>query len=173
MLSWHQTCNDLAVTGLGCQNLLASPMTAFFASRQCPGSAIRVAMDWACEQARAKNVVISGFHSPLEQSVLAVLIEARSPVVAVLARPVEVARLPKEWVKPLAQGHMAVVSTACAARRLTGDVATARNDFVTQLATQIVVAHASLCGSLEGLCMQWQAQGRQVVWLGSRSVVGR
>jgi hypothetical protein len=128
MLSWHQTRNGLAVMGLGCQDLLALPMTAFFASRQCPGCAIRAAMDWALQQARSKNAVISGFHSPLEQSVLTVLIEARSPVVAVLARPVECARLPPEWTEPLAQGLMAVVSVATAATRLTGEVATARNN---------------------------------------------
>lgn len=70
MLIWHQTRNDLAGTGLGNQALLALPMTAFFASRQCPGTAIRAAMDWALQQAQSKAVVISGFHSPLEQSVL-------------------------------------------------------------------------------------------------------
>lgn len=30
-------------------------------------------MDWTVEQARSKNPVISGFHSPLEQSALKVL----------------------------------------------------------------------------------------------------
>ena len=167
MLSWHQTRNGLAVMGLGCQDLLALPMTAFFASRQCPGCAIRAAMDWALQQARAKNAVISGFHSSLEQSVLTVLIEARSPVVAVLARPVECARLPPEWTEPLAQGLMAVVSVATAAARLTGEVATARNNFVAQLASQIVVSHASPGGALEGLCLEWRAQGQQVILLSS------
>lgn len=163
MLSWHHSRNGLAVTGMGCRDLLALPMTAFFASRQCPGSGIRVAMDWALQQARAKNVVISGFHSPLEQSVLTVLIEAQSPVVAVLARPVEGAKLPSEWAELLAQGHMAVVSAATAATRITGELATARNNLVAQLATQIVVAHASPGGELERLCARWRAQGRQVL----------
>lgn len=31
-----------------------------------------------------------------------------------------------------------------------------------QLATSIVVAHASAGGALEGLCTQWQLQGRLV-----------
>lgn len=93
MLSWHQTCNGFAVTGLGCQALLVLPMTAFFASRQCPGIAIRAAMDWGLEQVRTREVVISGFHSPLEQSMLNLLLQARSPVVVVLARPVSNARL--------------------------------------------------------------------------------
>ncbi|MBK5204938.1 MAG: hypothetical protein JJD98_05880 [Polaromonas sp.] len=140
-------------------------MTAFFASRQCPGAAIRVAMDWALQQARAKSVVISGFHSPLEQSVLTVLLQARSSVVVVLARPVQSAKLPPEWAEPLAQGHLAVVSVATTATRLTGEVATARNHLVAQLATNIVVAHASPVGALASLLAQWQREARQVISL--------
>lgn len=168
MLSWHQNCNGLALTGLGCQELLTLPMTAFFASRQCPGTAIRLAMDWALQQAQAKNVVISGFHSPLEQSLLKVLIEAHSPVVVVLARPIEGARLPPEWIERLEQGLMTVVSAITSIARLTGELAAERNNLVSQLATQTVVAHASIGGALEGLCTQWQAQGRQIIQLSNR-----
>lgn len=164
MLSWHQTRNGLAVAGLGNQDLLALPMTAFFASRQCPGTAIRAAMDWALQQARAKSVVISGFHSPLDQSVLTVLLQARSSVVVVLARPVQGVKLPPEWAEPLAQGHLAaVVSVATTATRLTGEVATARNHLVAQLATNIVVAHASPGGALASLLAQWQMDEQRLV----------
>ena len=106
MSAWRASHNGLAVSGLGCQHFLTLPMTAFFASRQCPGVAIRAAMDWALVQAQQKNVVISGFHSPLEQSVLKILLEAQSPVVAVLARQLDGAKLPTEWTTPLAQERM-------------------------------------------------------------------
>lgn len=122
-------------------------------------------MDWALKQAQARNVVVSGFHSPLEQSVLKVLIAAQSPVAVVLARPVQGAKLPPEWVEPLAQGHMAVVSQAAAVRRLTGKGAIQRNVLAAQLADGIVVAHASAGGSLAGLVAEWQAQGRAVTVL--------
>ncbi len=138
-------------------------MTAFFASRQCTGAAIRAALDWALQQARAKNVVISGFHSPLEQSVLKVLIQARSPAVAVLARPVEDAKLQPAWAEPLALEHLTVVSSAKATTRLTGEVATARNRLVAQLATDIVVAHANPGGTLASLLAQWQLDGQERV----------
>lgn len=36
--------------GVGNPSLLDQPMTAFFASRQCPGATIRAAMAWAIEQ---------------------------------------------------------------------------------------------------------------------------
>ena len=89
MQIWQKPHAKHNLTGIGNPNLLDLPMTAFFASRQCLGTAIRAALDWASQQARAKAVVVSGFHSPLEQSVLKVLTQARSPVVMVLARPVD------------------------------------------------------------------------------------
>ena len=163
MQIWQKTHAMHSLTGIGNPGLLDLPMTAFFASRQCPGTAIRAAMDWALQQARARNVVISGFHSPLEQSVLKVLIEARSPVVAVLARPVEGAKLPPDWAEPLALEHLTVVSSAKATTRLTGEVATARNRLVAQLATDIVVAHANPGGTLASLLAQWQLDGQERV----------
>ena len=153
------------IHGVGAQSLLDLPITAFFASRQCPGVAIRAAMDWVLRQAKAGQVVVSGFHSPLEQSALTVLLQARSPVVAVLARPVRSAKLPAAWAEPLAQGRMAVVSSVSFPARLTGKAAALRNAQVAQLATSIVVAHASPGGSLAALVAQWQQEERRVTML--------
>ena len=153
------------IHGVGAQSLLDLPITAFFASRQCPGVAIRAAMDWVLQQAKARQVVVSGFHSPLEQSALTVLLQARSPVVAVLARPVSSAKLPAAWAEPLAQGRMAVVSSVSTLTRLTSEAAALRNAQVAQLATSIVVAHASPGGSLAALVAQWLQEERRVTVL--------
>jgi len=48
---WSQEHGSLLYAGRGAQGLLSEPLTAFFSSRQCPGAAIRAAMDWALEQA--------------------------------------------------------------------------------------------------------------------------
>jgi len=141
-------------------------VTAFLSSRQCPGAAIRAAMDWALQQASRREPVVSGFHSSLEQSVLKLLLQARCPVVVVLARPVDGARLPPEWAEPLAQGRMAVVSAAIRAERLTEALAAERNEWVAQLASEIVVAHASPGGRLAGLCDVWGVAGQVVRRLG-------
>lgn len=162
---WHQAHAAGALAGQGAQPLLGLPMAGFFASRQCPGAAIRAGMDWALQQAQAKRVVVSGFHSPLEQSVLKVLMAAGSPVVVVLARPVQGAKLPPEWGEPLAQGRMAVVSQAATTRRLTGEGATRRNALAAQLAGEIVVAHASAGGNLAKLVAEWRVQARAVAVL--------
>ena len=149
MQIWSIAQQERTWTGHGDQALLSEPLTAFFSSRQCPGAAIRAAIDWA-----------------LEQSVLTVLLQARCPVVAVLARPVAGARLPPEWAEPLAQGRMAVVSAATRSGRLTEALAAQRNEWVAALARQIVVAHASPGGRLVTLCDGWSRRGRPLLWLG-------
>ena len=165
MQIWSIAQQEKTWTGQGNQALLCEPLTAFFSSRQCPGIAIRAAMDWVLAQARGRQPVVSGFHSPLEQSVLTVLLQARCPVVAVLARPVSGARLPPEWAEPLAQGRMAVLSAATQNSRLTEALAAQRNEWVAALARQIVVAHASPGGRLGVLCDGWSRAGRSIQWL--------
>lgn len=106
--------------------------------------------------------MISGFHSPLEQSVLQLLLHARSPAVAVLARPLKDARFPADWELATKAGHMAVVSATSQSTRLTAKRATERNNLAAQLAKSIVVAHASDGGTLSKQCDDWIAQGYQV-----------
>lgn len=77
--AWTMLLHGSLLAGKGVQGLLALPVAAFFASRQCSGVAIRAAMDWALQQAWAKQAVVSGFHSPLEQSMGKVLMAAGSP----------------------------------------------------------------------------------------------
>lgn len=72
------------------------------------------------------------------------------------------ARLPPEWRDALQKGHLAVVSAAPTASRLTQQQATARNALVGQLAHSMVVAHASPAGSLAAQVALWRQAGRQV-----------
>ena len=156
---------ELTLSGAGCQTLLSLSLSAFFSSRQCPGTAIRAAMDWAVAQIKMNNVVISGFHSPLEQSVLKVLIQARSPAVVVLARPVEVAKLPSAWTEPISHGFLTIVSGRTQLSRVTRYLAAARNDLVVQLADVIVVAYVSPNGALAAQCAQWRNEARHLIEL--------
>lgn len=162
MQFWEMTYQELALSGLGNQTFMSLPKAGFFASRQCPGSAISAAMDWAVQQAKTKQAVISGFHSPLEQSVLKILIAAHSPAIVVLARPLQSAQLPPEWTEPLAQGHLAIVSHILTKSRLTKPLAIERNALAAQMADTIVVAHANAEGSLAGQINQWRLSGHAV-----------
>lgn len=151
--------------GVGNASLFDQPLTAFFASRQCPGVAIRAAMAWAVEQTRSKSPVISGFHSPLEQSVLEVILAAGTSFVMVIARKLEQAQLPSVWLRAVHDGAAAIVSMDDTTRRLTTKLAARRNDWVAEHATRIVVAHASAGGNLLRQAMQWENKGRIVDYL--------
>ncbi len=151
--------------GMGDRALLDPPLTAFFASRRCPGVAIRAGLDWALEQASKRNVVISGFHSPLEQSVLKILLEARSPAVAMLARRVEGAKLPVVWHTSIDSGNLTVVGPNTGSGRLTEELASNRNDAVAGLVLEIVVAHINQNGSLAKQVQRWQRANHAVRFL--------
>lgn len=151
--------------GVGNASLLDQPLTAFFSSRQCSGVAIREAMNWAIEQARSKSPIISGFHSPLEQSVLEVMLTAGTPCVIVIARKLEPAHLPPAWLLAVQNGTVAVISMEDTTRRLTAELATRRNDWVAEHAARIVIAHASAGGNLLRQATQWKCDGRHVDFL--------
>jgi predicted Rossmann fold nucleotide-binding protein DprA/Smf involved in DNA uptake len=150
---------------IGNAELFNKPLTAFFASRQCSGGAIRAAMDWAVKQAQQKTPVISGFHSPLEKSVLEVLLAGRAPCVIVLARKLEQAHLPSDWLSAIQMGTTAIVSIENTTQRLTVERAARRNDWVAKHAVRIAVAHANPNGVLQRQIQQWQANGCQVQFL--------
>ncbi len=153
---WTFEKDSVPLHGIGDIDLLSQPLTAFFASRRCPGVAIRAATDWALAQARAKHPVVSGFHSPLEQSVLTLLLQARSPVVAVIARPLAGARLDSAWLTATVERRMAVVTSHTASRRLTETLAVERNDVAALLAERVVIAHAEPGGTLDRAQAKWR-----------------
>ncbi len=166
----EHTLRGQHLDGCGNVDLLSSPLTAFFASRVCPAPAIRAGLAWALVQAEAGVAVIGGFHSPLARSVLNLLLEARSPVIAVLAREIASARLPIDWRIAIHQGHMAVVSQAVGRRRLDHDRSISRNELVVRLAYRIVVAHVSESGSLAVQMREWRRRGKCVRLLGEELV---
>ena len=59
---WSIERAGVPLQGVGAAHLLSQPLTAFFASRRCPGVAIRAGTDWVLAEARAKQAVVSGFH---------------------------------------------------------------------------------------------------------------
>lgn len=142
--------------GVGNAGLLEQPLTAFFASRRCSGRAIRAAMDWAVEQVRVKTPLIGEFHSPLEQSVLEVMLAAHVPAVMVIARKLETAHIPAAWLEAAQTGTIAVVSMEGAQQRLTAELAMC---WIAHHAAHIVVAEAEPGGALEPCVAQWKNEG--------------
>jgi hypothetical protein len=114
---------------------------------------------------RSNSPIISGFHSPLEQSVLEVMLAAGAPCVMVIARKLEQAHLPPAWLRAVQDGMATVISMDDTTRRLTAELAVRRNDWVAEHAARIVVAHASAGGNLLQQTAQWEYDGRHVDFL--------
>jgi hypothetical protein len=169
---WRTERNGVVVGGVGAAGLLQGPLTAFFASRQCPGTAVLAATDWALQQAREHCALIGGFHSPLEQSVLRLLVEAGSSVVVVLARPVAGASLDRRWHGAIDAGRMAVISRTTHKQRVTVQAANDRNDIAARLADRVVVGHVTAGGALALQCTRWLGDGLAVRRVGDADAPG-
>jgi predicted Rossmann fold nucleotide-binding protein DprA/Smf involved in DNA uptake len=140
------------VTLLGNVDLLDLFKTALFCSASSPGHTILAAYDQAARWRDAGRCVISGFHSPVEKECLCILLRGRQPVMICLARGLDGMRLPAEWMQPLADNRLLVLSQfPAAARRVTKSLATDRNRLVTALADEVVFAHVSPGGHLDEL----------------------
>jgi len=136
--------------------LLDEPLLGLISSRECPGHVLLETLDRVPEWVKAGRVIVSGFHSPLEQQVLRSVLRRKGRVVKVLARGfggqcADYRPAPDER-EPLATGRMLVISAfAPSVTRLTRATALARNRLVLALATEIIVPHVAADSPLAAL----------------------
>ena len=144
------------IVGAGETALLDEPLLGLIASRECPGHVLLETLERVPEWVKAGRVIVSGFHSPLEQQVLRSLLRRKGRAVKVLARgfggqsadyrPTPIER------EPLASGHLLVLSAfAPSVTRTTRATALARNRLVLALAAEIVVPHVAAGSPLAAL----------------------
>lgn len=137
---------DLAtrIVGVGETALLSERLLGLIASRQCPGHVLLETLDRVPEWVKAGRVIVSGFHSPLEQQVLRSVLRRKGCVVKVLARGMAEHRPQPEESEPLAAGRMLVI-TACQPeiRRTTRESALGRNRLVLALASEIIAPYVA------------------------------
>lgn len=131
---------------------LSSPMTAFLCSKETPGATIMKAFDQAAAWRDAGRCIISGFHSPLEQQCLDILLRGKQPVVMALARRIGTIRLPAEHRRAIDDGRLTIISPfATTERRATANLAHQRNRFVATLADEVVFGFVAPGGNLARL----------------------
>jgi len=136
---------------LGNLDLLALPKTGLFCSARCPGHVILSAYDQAVRWRDAERCMISGFHSPVEQECLRILLRGTPPIILCPARALP-RRIPTEWQTPLADGRLLILSGFTAAeKRVTSELATRRNALVAALADEVCFAHITPGGQSERL----------------------
>ena len=137
--------------GIGNPALLTEPLLGFIASRQCPGHVFIKTLERVPHWAKAGRVLVSGFHSPLEQQVLRSLLRRQGRAVKVLARHLPPGRdyrpaaLERE---PLTQGRLLILSASPATEnRTTRASALARNGLVITLSDEHYVREFLGCGA--------------------------
>jgi predicted Rossmann fold nucleotide-binding protein DprA/Smf involved in DNA uptake len=135
--------------------LLRQPLTALFCSTKCPGEVILRAFDQVAQLRDAGRAVISGFHTPVEQECLTILLRGTSPIVICPARCLARYRVPSAWKPALTANRLLVLSPfADGQTRATADLAHRRNEFVAALASEVRVFHATPGGRLAMLIEQ-------------------
>ncbi len=164
LLSRLDSTAPATLTALGNLNLLTLPKTALFCSARCPGSAILSAYDQAANWRDAGRCIISGFHSPVEQECLRILLRGKQPIIICPARALPKRILP-EWRQPLADGRLLILSAfPDTETRVTADLAHRRNEFVAALADETYFAHITPGGHSARLAEQvatWESPIRE------------
>jgi predicted Rossmann fold nucleotide-binding protein DprA/Smf involved in DNA uptake len=142
------------LSALGNLEFLALPKTALFCSVDCPGSAILSTYDQAAKWRESGRCVISGFHSPVEEECLCILLRGTQPIIICPARTLP-KRVPAEWRQALSAGRLLVLSAFEAAEnRKTKELAMRRNEFVAALADELWFAHITPGGQIEKLAQR-------------------
>ena len=146
---------------LGDRTILAHSLLGFFCSSQCPGDIILRTYDLARALRDAGLPVIGGFHSPMEQECLALLLRGRQPIVVCPARSIERMRLPTEWKNPINEKRLLVFSPFSSRHtRPTIRLAEQRNRLVGEIARTVFVAHAAPDSKTAAFCQGLAAQGK-------------
>lgn len=154
----------------GSAAILTTPMTAFLCSKETPGATILKAFDQTAAWRDAGVCVISGFHSPLEQQCLDILLRGKQPIVMALARGLGTLRLPAPQRKAFDEGRLTVISQFPESEtRTTKETARQRNRLIAALADEVVVAYVAPGGSLEMQLAELQSWGQRFQILFSES----
>ena len=149
----------------GNTELMEREKLAFFCSSRCPGSVILKTYDFANDVSRSDTVVMSGFHSPVEQELLKLLLDRHHPVIVCPARSISRMRVPADYKTPISEGRMLILSQFKENQnRMTVKNAEIRNQFVASIADKILIAHAEPGGKLEHLKTKVIEKGTELKW---------
>jgi len=113
---------------LGDLSLLDNKPIAFFCSTRCPGDVVLAAYAWAREQCDLGSTIISGFHTPLEKDVYAILARRGARLIHCPARTLP-KRLNAEQQQLIAENRLLILSPFNNTRS-TREISLQRNRFV-------------------------------------------
>jgi len=155
--------NELSarISGCGETSLIGKPLLGLIASRECPGNVLLATLERVPEWVKAGRIIVSGFHSPLEQQVLRSLLRRNGRAVKVLARCFSESgyRLAKEEKDAFANGHLLIISAfGIDTPRVTRASSIKRNELVIALSSEVVAPFISVGSPLEELLAKHKAK---------------
>lgn len=126
---------------LGQLKLLNDAPIAFFCSTRCDGDAVLKAYEWARQQCDLGTTVISGFHTPVEKDVYAILARRGARIIHCYPKRLPLKRPAPEQRSLIDEGRLLLlVPEACAQLpRPTRQSCSLRNRFVADLARAITI----------------------------------
>lgn len=140
---------------MGPTDLLSEPSIGLVCSQRCPGRIVNATYDLIQRLRDARRTVIGGFHSPMEQECLRLLLRGSQPVVICPARSIDEMRIPPDWRQGLEAGRLLLVSPfPPSEKRVTVELAARRNRFVAALATEVLIPYAGPDSATERLAQE-------------------
>lgn len=130
--------------GVGNTALLEEPLLGLISSRECPSHVLVETLERVKEWEDAGRVIVSGFHSPLEQQVLRSFLRREGRAVKVLARGISDYLPPHEEREAIAASQLLILTAfPSSMRRITRDSALKRNWQVAALSAELVLPYVA------------------------------
>lgn len=132
------------LNAIGSLNLLQKPAIALFCSVKCPSDLILKTYDLAQALRDSEILVISGFHTSIEQDCLKILLCGTQPIIHCPARSIHNIRLSSEQKQAIGEDRLLLISPFNASySRVTAELAEKRNELIGAIAHEIFIAYAA------------------------------
>ncbi len=158
------------LTAIGNLELLTQTMIALFCSKQCPGDLILTTYNLVQALRDAEIPIISGFHTPVEQDCLKLLLRGTQPIIHCPARSIHNIRLLPEQQQAIGENRLLLISPFNASYpRVTAKLADKRNELIGAIAHAIVIAYAAPNSKTLALTQRLITSGKSIVIIASPS----
>ena len=145
---------------LGNISLLDQPKHGFLCSRCTKSSVILPCLDWAVSHAHGDAVVMSTFHSEMEDAVLDMLLQGTCPIILVLGRSLYKV-VPEKLLPALDSGRLLIMSISNQ-KRISRESAFAANEYICNNSDSITFGYLSQDSSLRTLFDDAVTKSKQV-----------
>ncbi|MBW4515922.1 MAG: DNA-processing protein DprA [Timaviella obliquedivisa GSE-PSE-MK23-08B] len=158
------------LSAIGNLSLIQKPAIALFCSMKCPGDLILKTYDLVQALRDADIPVISGFHTPIEQDCLKILLRGTQPLIYCPARSIHNIRFSAKQKQAMDENRLLLISPFSASyARATAELAKKRNEMIGAIAHTLFVAYAAPNSKTLAFAQRLTKAGKSVVTFDSSS----